>query len=31
VLSTGMHLPAAQSLFVATYTVDGASLTSRGH
>jgi hypothetical protein len=26
-----MHLPAAQSLFVATYTVDGASLTSRGH
>ena len=26
-----MHLPAAQSLFVATYTVDGASLAARGH
>jgi hypothetical protein len=26
-----MHLPAAQSLFVATYTVDGASLTASGH
>jgi glutamate/tyrosine decarboxylase-like PLP-dependent enzyme len=31
VLNTGMHLPAAQSLFVATYTVDGASLDVRGH
>ena len=31
VLNTGMHLPAAQSLFVATYTVDGASLAARGH
>src|SRR5487761_1827933 len=31
VLDTGMHLPAAQSLFVATYTVDGASLAARGH
>jgi glutamate/tyrosine decarboxylase-like PLP-dependent enzyme len=31
VLNTGMHLPTAQSLFVATYTVDGASLTARGH
>jgi hypothetical protein len=26
-----MHLPAAQSLFVATYTVDSASLAARGH
>ena len=31
VLNTGMHLPTAQSLFVATYTVDGSSLTARGH
>ncbi len=31
VLNTGMRLPPAQSLFVATYTVDGASLTARGH
>jgi glutamate/tyrosine decarboxylase-like PLP-dependent enzyme len=31
VLNTGMRLPAAQSLFVATYTVTGASLTARGH
>jgi len=31
VLHTGLHLPAAQALFVATYTVDGASLAARGH
>jgi len=31
VLTVGMHLPPADSLFVATYTVDGASLTARGH
>jgi glutamate/tyrosine decarboxylase-like PLP-dependent enzyme len=31
VLHTGMHLPAAQALFAATYTVDGASLAARGH
>jgi glutamate/tyrosine decarboxylase-like PLP-dependent enzyme len=31
VLNTGLRLPAAQSLFVATYTVDGASLAARGH
>ncbi len=26
-----MRLPSPQSLFVATYTVDGASLAARGH
>ena len=31
VLSAGMQLPADQSLFVATYTVDGPSLLARGH
>jgi len=31
VLGGGMRLPAAQSLFVATYTVDGARLAARGH
>jgi glutamate/tyrosine decarboxylase-like PLP-dependent enzyme len=31
VLTAGMALPAAESLFVATYTVDGASLARRGH
>jgi glutamate/tyrosine decarboxylase-like PLP-dependent enzyme len=31
VLTAGLRLPAAQSLFVATYTVDGASLAARGH
>jgi glutamate/tyrosine decarboxylase-like PLP-dependent enzyme len=31
VLGGGMRGPAAQSLFVATYTVDGASLAARGH
>jgi glutamate/tyrosine decarboxylase-like PLP-dependent enzyme len=31
VLTAGMRLPAAQSLFVATYTVDGAALAKRGH
>jgi glutamate/tyrosine decarboxylase-like PLP-dependent enzyme len=31
VLNAGMRLPDAQSLFVATYTVDGASLAARGH
>jgi glutamate/tyrosine decarboxylase-like PLP-dependent enzyme len=31
VLHTGMDLPAEQALFAATYTVDGASLTARGH
>jgi glutamate/tyrosine decarboxylase-like PLP-dependent enzyme len=31
VLTAGMQLPPAQSLFVATYTVDGASLAARGH
>jgi glutamate/tyrosine decarboxylase-like PLP-dependent enzyme len=31
VLNAGMGLPAAQSLFVATYTVDSASLAARGH
>ena len=31
VLTAGMQLPPAQSLFVATYAVDGASLTGRGH
>jgi glutamate/tyrosine decarboxylase-like PLP-dependent enzyme len=31
VLDTGMQLPSPQSLFVATYTVDGASLAARGH
>ena len=31
VLNGGMRLPAAQSIFVATYTVDGASLAARGH
>jgi glutamate/tyrosine decarboxylase-like PLP-dependent enzyme len=31
VLTAGMRLPPAQSLFVATYTVDGASLAARGH
>ena len=31
VLTAGMQLPPAQSLFVATYTVNGASLTARGH
>jgi glutamate/tyrosine decarboxylase-like PLP-dependent enzyme len=31
VLNAGLRLPAAQSLFVATYTVDGASLAARGH
>ena len=31
VLNAGMGLPAAQSLFVATYTVDSASLAVRGH
>jgi glutamate/tyrosine decarboxylase-like PLP-dependent enzyme len=31
VLNAGMRLPATQALFVATYSVDGASLTARGH
>jgi hypothetical protein len=31
VLNAGMRLPDAQSLFVATYTVDSASLAARGH
>jgi glutamate/tyrosine decarboxylase-like PLP-dependent enzyme len=31
VLDTGMQQPSPQSLFVATYTVDGASLAARGH
>jgi len=31
VLDAGMHLPATESLFVATYSVDGASLIARGH
>ena len=31
VLEAGMHLPPDRSLFVATYTVDAASLHARGH
>jgi glutamate/tyrosine decarboxylase-like PLP-dependent enzyme len=31
VLDAGMQLPAAESLFVATYTVDAAGLAARGH
>ena len=31
VLSAGMERPPARSLFVATYTVNGASLAARGH
>jgi glutamate/tyrosine decarboxylase-like PLP-dependent enzyme len=31
VLDSGMKLPAPESLFVATYTVNGADLTARGH
>jgi glutamate/tyrosine decarboxylase-like PLP-dependent enzyme len=31
VLEAGMELPSAQSLFVATYTVNGTDLTARGH
>jgi glutamate/tyrosine decarboxylase-like PLP-dependent enzyme len=31
VLDAGMRLPSSQALFVATYTVDGASLAARGH
>ncbi|MDP4501985.1 pyridoxal phosphate-dependent decarboxylase family protein [Nonomuraea turcica] len=31
VLTRGMRLPAAQSLFVATYTVDAAALVARAH
>ena len=31
VLGAGLRQPAARSLFVATYTVDGASLAARGH
>ncbi|RVX40004.1 glutamate/tyrosine decarboxylase-like PLP-dependent enzyme [Nonomuraea polychroma] len=31
VMTRGMHLPPAQSLFVATYTVDAAALAARGH
>ena len=31
VLTRGMRLPPAQSLFVATYTVDAAALAARGH
>ncbi|MEI4271177.1 aminotransferase class I/II-fold pyridoxal phosphate-dependent enzyme [Klenkia sp. LSe6-5] len=31
VLTAGMQLPPEQSLFVATYTVDGAALAARGH
>jgi glutamate/tyrosine decarboxylase-like PLP-dependent enzyme len=31
VLNAGLGLPPAQALFVATYTVDGASLAARGH
>ena len=31
VLNGGMRLPAARSLFVATYTVNAASLAARGH
>jgi glutamate/tyrosine decarboxylase-like PLP-dependent enzyme len=31
VLSRGMQLPPAESLFVATYTLDAASLRVRGH
>ena len=31
VLDTGMRLPPAEALFVATYTVDGAALAARGH
>ncbi|QWF83509.1 Histidine decarboxylase [Amycolatopsis sp. CA-230715] len=31
VLTRGMHLPPAQALFVATYTVDAAELAARGH
>jgi glutamate/tyrosine decarboxylase-like PLP-dependent enzyme len=31
VLAAGMRLPLAQSLFVATYTVDAAALAARGH
>jgi glutamate/tyrosine decarboxylase-like PLP-dependent enzyme len=30
-LAAGMDLPADRSLFVATYTVDGAALAARGH
>jgi hypothetical protein len=31
VLTAGMRLPLAHSLFVATYTVDAAALAARGH
>jgi glutamate/tyrosine decarboxylase-like PLP-dependent enzyme len=31
VLTRGMRLPPAESLFVATYTVDAAALAARGH
>jgi glutamate/tyrosine decarboxylase-like PLP-dependent enzyme len=31
VLTRGMQLPSAESLFVATYTVDAAALAARGH
>jgi glutamate/tyrosine decarboxylase-like PLP-dependent enzyme len=31
VLTGGMQRPPQESLFVATYTVDGAALTARGH
>ena len=31
VLNAGLRLPAARSLFVATYTVSNASLAARGH
>jgi len=30
-LARGMRMPPAQSLFVATYTVDAAALAARGH
>jgi glutamate/tyrosine decarboxylase-like PLP-dependent enzyme len=31
VMTRGMRLPADQSLFVATYTVDAAAMSARGH
>jgi glutamate/tyrosine decarboxylase-like PLP-dependent enzyme len=31
VLDSGMKLPPEQALFVATYAVDGAAMTARGH
>ena len=31
VLDAGMAVPAAEAIFVATYTVDGDALAARGH